>query len=105
VAYRRTGRLADGWFPLMAPGPELDNARAVIAEAAAEAGRAPSAVGMEGQVSYGGGSAEDVVERAQQWRDAGATHLCVNTMGSGLSDLHAHVRALALGAKALDLPR
>ena len=30
AALRRAGRLADGWFPLVAPGPELDAARAVI---------------------------------------------------------------------------
>ena len=33
-AYRRAGRLADGWFPMMAPGPKLDEARRIVAEAA-----------------------------------------------------------------------
>ncbi len=40
-AYRRAGRLADGWFPQMAPGPQLDQARRIVAEAAAEAGWRP----------------------------------------------------------------
>jgi probable F420-dependent oxidoreductase len=31
-ACRRAGRLADGWFPQMAPGPELDQARRIVAE-------------------------------------------------------------------------
>src|SRR6476620_9882459 len=30
-AYRRTGRLADGWFPQVIPGPALDEARAIVA--------------------------------------------------------------------------
>ena len=34
-AYRRVGRLADGWFPQVRPGADLDAARAVIATAAA----------------------------------------------------------------------
>ena len=105
VAYRRIGRLADGWFPQVPPGPELDAAREVIATAATEAGRDPSALGMEGRVSYGGGGAEGLVEQAQRWRDAGATHMSVNTMGSGLSGVDAHLGALALAAEALQFPR
>ncbi len=27
--YARAGRLADGWFPMVAPGPALDEARTV----------------------------------------------------------------------------
>ena len=29
-AYRRVGRLADGWFPQVAPGPTLDEALAIV---------------------------------------------------------------------------
>ncbi|MFD0660940.1 LLM class F420-dependent oxidoreductase [Thermocatellispora tengchongensis] len=35
AAYRRAGRLADGWFPQMSPGPELDKAKAIVQDAAA----------------------------------------------------------------------
>jgi len=35
AAYRRTGRLADGWFPQVRPGPDLDAARAVVESARA----------------------------------------------------------------------
>ena len=38
AAYRRAGRLADGWFPQVLPGPKLDDARAVVDAAAKEAG-------------------------------------------------------------------
>ena len=37
-AYRRVGQLADGWFPMVPPGPELDEARALIKEGARGAG-------------------------------------------------------------------
>src|SRR5437016_5699561 len=37
-AYRRAGRLGDGWFPQVPPGPRLDEARAIVEQAAAEAG-------------------------------------------------------------------
>ncbi len=42
-AYRRAGRLADGWFPQVPPGPKLDEARAIVDAAADAAGRDPAA--------------------------------------------------------------
>ncbi|HTT51877.1 MAG TPA: LLM class F420-dependent oxidoreductase [Streptosporangiaceae bacterium] len=103
-AYRRAGRLADGWFPQVSPGPELDAARAVVAAAAAEAGRDPAQLGMEGRVSWRG-DAGRLAERARQWQDAGATHLTVNTMGAGLASPDAHLEALARAAEALRVSR
>ena len=44
-AYRRAGRLADGWFPQMGPGAGLDEARQIVSQAAAEAGCAGVLVG------------------------------------------------------------
>src|ERR1700691_6082004 len=38
-AYRRAGQLADGWFPQMGPGPQLDDTRRIVGEAAGAAGR------------------------------------------------------------------
>lgn len=102
-AYRRAGRLGDGWFPQHAPGPKLDEARAIVERAAAEAGRDPKAIGMEGRVSLGAGGAEKLAEQARRWRDTGATHLTVNTMGAGLASVEAHLAALAAVAKALEL--
>ena len=55
---RRVGRLADGWFPQVTPGPKLDEARAVVEAAAGEAGRDPGTIGMEGRVNWGDGGAE-----------------------------------------------
>ena len=33
-ALRRAGRLADGWFPQVPPGPKLDEARSIVEQAA-----------------------------------------------------------------------
>jgi probable F420-dependent oxidoreductase len=103
-AYQRIGRLAEGWFPQVAPGPQLDRARDVVATAAAEAGRDPAQLGLEGRVSWRGDRAK-LAERAGQWQDAGATHLAVNTMGAGLASLDDHLAALAEAATALRLGR
>jgi probable F420-dependent oxidoreductase len=99
-AYRRVGRLADGWFPQVPPGPELDEARRVVEQAATEAGRDPARLGMEGRVAWRG-SPETLAEHAASWRDAGASHVSVNTMGAGLRTVDDHLRALEAAAEVL----
>jgi alkanesulfonate monooxygenase SsuD/methylene tetrahydromethanopterin reductase-like flavin-dependent oxidoreductase (luciferase family) len=88
------GRLADGWFPQVQPGPKLDAALAVIDESARAAGRDPASIGMEGRINWRGDVA-DTVDRLEQWEKAGATHVAVNTMGAGLATVDDHLRALA----------
>ena len=102
VAYRRAGRLADGWFPQMPPGPKLDEAKAMVEEAAVQAGRDPSVLGMEGRASWTG-SAEELDDLARRWRESGATHLAVNTMKAGLRTVDEHLAALATAAETLQL--
>jgi hypothetical protein len=98
-AYRRAGRLADGWFPQMAPGPQLDEARRIVTEAAAEAGRDPAGLGMEGRIRWQQ-DRDKLAAAMRQWHDAGATHLSVNTMGAGLKTVDDHLAALATAAEA-----
>lgn len=102
-AYRRMGRLADGWFPQVPPGPRLSEALGAIAEGAAEVGRDPSTLGMEGRVNWGDGDLGRLADHADRWRDAGATHLAVNTMGAGFTTLDDHLAALTAAAEALHI--
>jgi probable F420-dependent oxidoreductase len=101
AAYRRAGRLADGWFPQVPPGPELDSARATVADAAATAGRDPDSLGMEGRVKWSAAGAGKLAEEVGRWRDAGATHVAINTMNAGLDSVDRHIEALSLAADAL----
>jgi probable F420-dependent oxidoreductase len=103
IAYRRIGRLADGWFPRVEPGPGLDQARHIITEAAQEAGRDPAALGMGARITLGAGVMDDTVKEAERWLKAGATHVSVNTMGSGLGGVDGHLERLGAAAAALDL--
>jgi len=98
-AYRRAGLLADGWFPQVAPGPQLDEARRIVTEAAAEAGRDPASLGMEGRVSWQE-DRDELAAAIRRWQEAGATHLSVNTMGADLKTVDAHLAALATAAEA-----
>jgi probable F420-dependent oxidoreductase len=103
-AYRRVGRLADGWFPQVSPGPKLDEARAIVAEAAIEAGRDPATLGMEGRVSWSDDGVAKLVDHVGRWRDAGATHVSINTMNAGLGQVGRHLEVLADIASALPPP-
>jgi probable F420-dependent oxidoreductase len=98
-AYRRIGRMADGWFPQMAPGPQLEAARRIVTQAAAEAGRDPASLGMEGRLRWQENQ-ESLAAAMRQWQDAGATHLSVNTMGAGLTTVDDHLTALTTAAEA-----
>ena len=100
-AYRRVGRLADGWFPQVPPGPRLDEALAIVDAAATEAGRDPTTIGMEGRVSWTDAGTEKLVDQVGRWRDAGASHLSINTMNAGLGPVDRHLEVLETVAGAL----
>jgi probable F420-dependent oxidoreductase len=102
-AYERAGRLADGWFPQVPPGPRLDDARAIVAAAARSAGRDPATLGMEGRVSWTTDGMAKLADHIGRWRDAGATHVSVNTMGAGLGAVDGHLAVLTEAAAALGL--
>ncbi|MGC9669498.1 LLM class F420-dependent oxidoreductase [Planosporangium sp. 12N6] len=93
-AFRRAGRMADGWFPQMPPGPGLAEARRIVDEAAREAGRDPDRIGMEGRIQYGPRGSVGVAEEAFEWERLGATHVCVNTMGADLPNIDEHIAVL-----------
>jgi probable F420-dependent oxidoreductase len=100
-ALRRVGRLADGWFPQVPPGPRFDRALSTIRGAATDGGRDPDAIGIEGRITWDEGDVDKLVRQAGKWRDVRATHLTVNTMGSGLATVEDHLAVLEVAADAL----
>jgi hypothetical protein len=105
AAYRRIGRLADGWFPQVAPGDDLDRARAMIAAAAEAAGRDPGALGMEGRVRWNPDDPARFERQLGKWRDAGASHVSIDTMNTGQVGVDAHLAALARAADVAGVAR
>ena len=100
-AYRRMGRLADGWFPQVAPGEALDHAREVVDGAARDAGRDPSTIGMEGRVSWTADGLDKLLRQVGKWKEAGATHVTINTMRADLGGVDGHLAVLDQAATAL----
>jgi probable F420-dependent oxidoreductase len=92
---RRVARLADGWMPHFRPGPEaqaiVDRLHGLIREA----GRDPSAFGIEGRMTLAQVPPEQRMAELAAWRAMrGITHLCVHTVGLGLKTPAEHVQAL-----------
>ncbi len=101
AALRRVGRLANGWFPQTRPGGGLEEGLDIISAAAIEAGRDPARIGFEGRVQWGNGDLTLMQRHLERWRSAGATHLSLNTMDSGLHGVEAHIGALTASAELL----
>jgi hypothetical protein len=75
----------------------------MVDEGARSAGRDPGEIGMEGRVNWTDAGAETLLEHVARWRQAGASHLSINTMGAGLATVDDHVTALAAAAAALEI--
>jgi len=91
---RRIGRLGDGWFPQFQPdshGQEIIGRMRGYAEAA---GRDPTAIGIEGRLTYANGNPDAWNKGAAAWEEVGATHLSVNTMRAGLKGPDQHIEAI-----------
>jgi probable F420-dependent oxidoreductase len=94
VLLRRVARLGDGWFPQGQPDDKmretLDRLRSYIRES----GRDPGSVGIEARLNAREGNLDDWVRQTEEWRDLGATHISINTMGAGFKSLSDHIDAI-----------
>jgi probable F420-dependent oxidoreductase len=80
VTLRRIARSGDGWIMLAHPaGPAANAEFAKLRGYVKEAGRDPGAVGLEVWVSTGEGEPEDWRRQFLAWKDAGVTHVTVNS--------------------------
>jgi len=93
-AIKRAARIADGWFPQFAPGPEgaatIDRLRGYLRDAA----RNPEDFGIECRIPLARTTEDDRMAMLERWRELGATHASLNTMGAGLASLQDHIDAI-----------
>jgi probable F420-dependent oxidoreductase len=85
VTLRRIARWGDGWIMLAHPAGPVANAEfSKLRGYVKEAGRDPNSIGLEVWVSTGEGDPDDWRKQFQAWKDAGVTHITVNsTYGRG----------------------
>jgi probable F420-dependent oxidoreductase len=102
-ALARVGRLADGWLPMppVQPGRGLEPAWLEVRTAAAEAGRNPDTLGLEGSVWVPPDRVARAPERVGRWRDAGADAVAFNTLRAGAQWPDQHLELLLRAAEGV----
>lgn len=77
---KRVAELGDGWYaPSYLDEAQLADRIGRLHVFAAEIGRDPATIGIEGIIRMWGRSAEECVESVEMWRRLGATHITFNT--------------------------
>jgi probable F420-dependent oxidoreductase len=100
-AMRRAVRIADGFMPLRPLEGGWERTFELIGGWLAEQGRDPASLGIEPSINVSRGTPQEWRQAASEWRERGASHLMLNTMGGGLQGPDAHIQALAGALEAL----
>ena len=91
---RRTARLGDGWLPQGKPDERMREAVERLQSYITEAGRDPRKVGIEARMNAREGDLDEWMRQTEGWRDLGATHISINTMGAGFKSPGEHIEAI-----------
>ena len=92
---RRIARSGDGWLAESGPAHAARTKVERIRWYAEQFGRNPNDIGLEPRLSLAAVPEPDRADYVNAWRDLGATHLSINTMGLRLSTVDDHIAALA----------
>ena len=91
---KRTGEMADGWFPQMRPDDEAYRMIEQIRSYAQAAGRDPNSIGIEARLNLRDGNPDSWQQQIEAWKALGATHIGINTMGMGLASPKEHIEII-----------
>jgi probable F420-dependent oxidoreductase len=103
VAVKRAARLGDGWFMIARLRPDEESARVmrVFQDAAREAGRDLSGIGIESMVYAKLGGPDEWMREARGWVELGATQLVFRTTEAGYPSFDKHIDAMRQFAEAM----
>jgi probable F420-dependent oxidoreductase len=90
----RVARLGDGWFPQMPPNDQARRMIDLLHRHVEAAGRSMRDIGIEARLSVSQTPEAEWTRFVEGWRNLGATHLCINTMGNGFTSVQQHLDAL-----------
>jgi len=94
ILLHRVARLGDGWFPQGRPDDQMRETVERLRNYIREAGRDPGSVGIEARMNAREGDLDEWVRQTEGWRDLGATHISINTMGAGFKSPGDHTEAI-----------
>ncbi|MFQ5921478.1 MAG: LLM class F420-dependent oxidoreductase [Anaerolineales bacterium] len=98
---RRAARLGDGWIPTYLTVEDAQPHFDKLREYLDETGRSSSEFGIEVRLHYREGDPERLGGLLQDWQEAGASHIGLNTMRSRLNGPAEHLEAMRNFAEAL----
>ena len=99
----RVARLGDGWFPQMPPNDRAKEMIDLLHRHVEAAGRSMNDIGIEARLSISQTPEAEWKRYAEGWRDLGATHLTINTMGNRFTSVQQHLDALRRVKEALGI--
>jgi probable F420-dependent oxidoreductase len=94
VLLRRVARLGNGWFPQGQPNDQMRETVERLRRYVEGAGREPETVGIEARMNAREGDLDEWVRQTEGWRELGATHISINTMGAGFKSFRDHLDAI-----------
>jgi probable F420-dependent oxidoreductase len=100
---QRVAKMSDGWLPNYRTPLDASGALEKLGSYLKAENRSMSDIGMEPRLRYEEGDPEEWAKIANQWQDAGASHLTVITMGKGFNKPEEHIQAIEAYAKALNI--
>jgi len=102
VAFERAARIADGFIFFGGTSGEVVEAWKRLQDRVESLGRSVKDFGAD-WVVLSRGTAAELTSEIQAWREAGGTHVSVDTMDRGLDSAEGHIEYLRSIAEALSL--
>ena len=100
-AIRRAARIADGFFPNARTIEDHQRQLGWLRDELAKHERSNDGFGLEPRISLGEGGPDAWRRLHAWWREQGATHIDLNTMGAGCASVDDHLRLLDRAVVAL----
>jgi hypothetical protein len=95
--------MGDGWLPNWRTAQETVAALERIDQYLEEAGRSRQDFGLEARLPFGKGDLDQLTRQVREWEGLGATHLSINTLGSGFSAPKEHLAAIETFARSVGI--
>ena len=96
---RRVATMGDGWMPNYRMAADARQSLDKIGHYLDEAGRSWNEFGLEPRLMYGDGKPQRWATVMEEWLTVGATHMSINTMGSGFRTPEEHIQAIQTFAR------
>lgn len=94
VAIERVCRILDGFFPRMPLDGKTEGRMERVFKLLETNGRDPARFGIDATVYCKGDDADQWLRDAERWRELGATHISVQTLGQGYASRDKHIEAV-----------